>query len=108
LLRKIARDLQHLRRFHLTWLYFFTLKIKAERSSETSQNTYQKTDIFIAAVFVCSVVGPTVSSHFPIQVACLLHPFHFQLKTPWFKSPSELYRSSDLSLSAKLVPTLAD
>jgi hypothetical protein len=28
--------------------------------------------------------------------------------TPWFQSASELYRPSDRSLSAKLVPTLAD
>jgi hypothetical protein len=29
-------------------------------------------------------------------------------QTPWFQSASELYRPSDSSLSAKLVPTLAD
>jgi hypothetical protein len=29
-------------------------------------------------------------------------------KTPWPESASELYRLSDLSLSAKLVPALAD
>jgi hypothetical protein len=30
------------------------------------------------------------------------------LKTPWFYSASELYRPSDRSLPAKLVPALAD
>jgi hypothetical protein len=30
------------------------------------------------------------------------------LKTPWTESASELYRPSDLCLSAKLVPTFAD
>jgi hypothetical protein len=29
-------------------------------------------------------------------------------KTPWSESASELYRPSDLLLSAKLVPTFAD
>jgi hypothetical protein len=29
-------------------------------------------------------------------------------KTPWLESASELYRPSDLRLSAKLVPTFAD
>jgi hypothetical protein len=30
------------------------------------------------------------------------------IKAPWPESASELYRQSDCSLSAKLVPTLAD
>jgi hypothetical protein len=31
-----------------------------------------------------------------------------KLKTPWFWSTNELYRPSDRSLPAKLVPTLSD
>jgi hypothetical protein len=33
---------------------------------------------------------------------------NYNMKTPWPESASELYRPSDLRMSAKLVPTFAD
>jgi hypothetical protein len=72
---------------------------RRKRKNTVLQNEYAENAVFICFVYFYFL--PTASFR-------ILRIESQQPKTPWPQSASELYRPSDRSLSAKLVPTFAD